>query len=88
MSHYKFRRLITSGSNLFTVTLMIIVGKNPKRFIASDRFLHNLLSLDSHQFKIFNGLKDEVVLCIKGGANFSWPDLHLMMYFKEKQNIL
>ena len=64
MSHYKFRRLITSGSNLFTVTLMIIVGKIPKRFIASDRFSHNFMSPDAWlgMDKIFNGLEHKVVL--------------------------
>ena len=42
MSPYKFRMLITSRSNFFTVTLIIIVEKKPKRLIASDRFSHNM----------------------------------------------
>ena len=85
MSLYKIRRLITSGS-LFTVTLIIIVGKNPKRFIASDRFSHNFMSPDAQlgMDKIFNGLEHAVNL-IKGEANFSWPELHLTIYFNEKQ---
>ena len=33
--------------------------------------------------KIFNGLEHAVNL-IKGEANFSWPELHLTIYFKEK----
>ena len=66
MSPYKIRRLynvhITSELNL--LTLIIIVGKYPKRLIASDRFSHNFMSPDSWlgMDRILNGLEHAVDL--------------------------
>ena len=70
------------------MTLIISVGKNPKCFIASDRFSHNFMipntsaARHGQDFQWARACSSSV----RGEANFSRPELHLTICTLKKNN--